>query len=172
MRGLGELNDLYEEIIIDHYRNPRNNEELENPDAEIEADNPFCGDEVKIQLKFQDGRVDEIGVTGRGCAISQSSASLLSESAEGRTQGGTFTRNRSRPAHDEGREPDRRGTRRTGGHRGPSRRTKIPGADQVRPVVVGRASRCFGVLQAADFGGRLNGGLAFRGCFANAPSRG
>ena len=87
MRGLGELNDLYEEIIIDHYRNPRNNEELENPDAEIEADNPFCGDEVKIQLKFQDGRVDEIGVTGRGCAISQSSASLLSESAEGRTQG-------------------------------------------------------------------------------------
>ena len=86
MRGLGELNDLYEEIIIDHYRNPRNNEELENPDAEIEADNPFCGDEVKIQLKFQDGRVDEIGVTGRGCAISQSSASLLSESAEGRTQ--------------------------------------------------------------------------------------
>lgn len=87
MRGLGELDELYEEIILDHYRNPRNNEELDNPDAEIEADNPFCGDEVKIQLKFQDGRVDEIGVTGRGCAISKSSASLLSELAEGRTQG-------------------------------------------------------------------------------------
>ena len=86
MRGLGELNELYEEIILDHYRNPRNNEELDNPDAEIEANNPFCGDEVKIQLNFQDGRIDEIGVTGRGCAISQSSASLLSELAEGQTR--------------------------------------------------------------------------------------
>ncbi len=86
MRGLGELNELYEEIILDHYRNPRNNEELDDPDVEIEADNPFCGDEVKIQINFQDGRVDEIGVTGRGCAISQSSASLLSELAEGQTR--------------------------------------------------------------------------------------
>ena len=66
MRVLGELDELYEEIILDHYRNPRNNEELDNPDAEIEANNPFCGDEVKIQLRFQDGRIDEIGVTGRG----------------------------------------------------------------------------------------------------------
>ena len=57
MRGLGELDELYEEIILDHYRNPRNNEELDNPDAEIEANNPFCGDEVKIQLRFQDGRI-------------------------------------------------------------------------------------------------------------------
>lgn len=86
MRGLGELNELYEEIILDHYRNPRNNEELDNPDVEIEANNPFCGDEVKIQINFQNGRVDEIGVTGRGCAISQSSASLLSELAEGQTR--------------------------------------------------------------------------------------
>ena len=87
MRALGELDELYEEIILDHYRNPRNNEELEDPDVEIEADNPFCGDEVKIQLNFQNGRVNEIGVTGRGCAISQSSASLLSELAEGQTRG-------------------------------------------------------------------------------------
>ena len=86
MRGLGELNELYEEIILDHYRNPRNNEELDNPDAEIEANNPFCGDEVKIQIIFQNGRVGEIGVTGRGCAISQSSASLMSELAEGQTR--------------------------------------------------------------------------------------
>ena len=87
MRALGELDELYEEIILDHYRNPRNNEELDNPDVEIAADNPFCGDEVKIQINFQNGRVDEIGVTGRGCAISQSSASLLSELAEGQTRG-------------------------------------------------------------------------------------
>ena len=87
MPGLGELDELYEEIILDHYRNPRNNEELDDPDAEIEANNPFCGDEVKIQLRFQDGRVNGVGVTGRGCAISKSSASLLSELAEGRTQG-------------------------------------------------------------------------------------
>ena len=87
MRALGELDELYEEIILDHYRNPRNNEELKDPDVEIEADNPFCGDEVKIQINFQNGRVGQIGVTGRGCAISQSSASLLSELAEGRTPG-------------------------------------------------------------------------------------
>ena len=87
MPGLGELDELYEEIILDHYRNPRNNEELDNPDTEIEANNPFCGDEVKIQLRFRDGRVNGVGVTGRGCAISKSSASLLSELAEGRTQG-------------------------------------------------------------------------------------
>ena len=86
MRALGELDELYEEIILDHYRNPRNNEELVNPDVEIAADNPFCGDEVKIQINFQNGRVDEIGVTGRGCAISQSSASLMSELAEGQTR--------------------------------------------------------------------------------------
>ncbi len=85
MRALGELDELYEEIILDHYRNPRNNEELDDPDAELEADNPFCGDEVKIQLKFEDDRIAGIGVTGRGCAISQSSASLLSELSEGRT---------------------------------------------------------------------------------------
>ena len=87
MRGLGELDELYEEIILDHYRNPRNNQELDNPDVEIAADNPFCGDEVKIQINFQNGRVDEIGVTGRGCAISQASASLMSELAEGQTRG-------------------------------------------------------------------------------------
>ncbi|CAI8008379.1 Iron-sulfur cluster assembly scaffold protein IscU 2 [Geodia barretti] len=104
MRGLGEL---YEEIILDHYRNPRNNEELDNPDAEIEANNPFCGDEVKIQLRFQDGRIDEIGVTGRGCAISKSSASLLSELAEGRTQDELSRTTKPRPAHDEGRESNR-----------------------------------------------------------------
>ena len=87
MRALGELDELYEEIILDHYRNPRNNQELDNPDVELAADNPFCGDEVKIQISFQNGRVDEIGVTGRGCAISQASASLLAELAEGQTQG-------------------------------------------------------------------------------------
>ena len=87
MRALGELDELYEEIILDHYRNPRNNQELDSPDVELAADNPFCGDEVKIQISFQNGRVDEIGVTGRGCAISQASASLLAELAEGQTRG-------------------------------------------------------------------------------------
>ena len=87
MRALGELDELYEEIILDHYRNPRNNQELDNPDVEIAADNPFCGDEVKVQISFQNGRVGEIGVTGRGCAISQASASLMSELAEGQTRG-------------------------------------------------------------------------------------
>ncbi len=86
MRALSELDELYEEIILDHYRNPRNNRELDAPDLEIEADNPFCGDEIKIQLKFEDDRAAGVSVAGRGCAISQSSASLLAELSQGRTR--------------------------------------------------------------------------------------
>ncbi|MEX0763371.1 MAG: SUF system NifU family Fe-S cluster assembly protein [Dehalococcoidia bacterium] len=85
MQGLGELNELYEQIILDHYRNPRNTDLLESPEADVEANNPFCGDEVRIQLLTDGGRVTSVSVSGRGCAISQSSASLLSSIMQGKT---------------------------------------------------------------------------------------
>lgn len=80
--GLGDLDELYESIILDHYRNPRHTDLLENPEVDVEADNPFCGDEVHIQLDLDGDTVSGVSISGRGCAISQSSASLLSEMLE------------------------------------------------------------------------------------------
>ena len=83
--GLGDLDDLYEAIILDHYRSPRNTAPVESPDIDLEVNNPFCGDEFHIQMKVADDAVSEIGITGRGCAISQASASLLAELVEGKS---------------------------------------------------------------------------------------
>jgi len=85
MQGLGDLDSLYREIILDHHRSPRNNEPLASPDVEVEAVNPFCGDEVKVQLKAVDSTVGDISVTGHGCSISQSSASLMGEVVKGKS---------------------------------------------------------------------------------------
>ncbi len=84
--SLGDLDELYESIILDHYRNPRNTDLLDSPDVELEANNPFCGDEVRLQLKTADSSISEISVSGRGCAISQSSGSLLAELIEGKSR--------------------------------------------------------------------------------------
>ncbi len=83
--SLGDLDELYEAIILDHYRNPRNTAPVESPDIDLEVNNPFCGDEFQIQLKMEDDTVLQVGITGRGCAISQASASLLAELVEGKT---------------------------------------------------------------------------------------
>ena len=83
--GLDELNDLYEAIILDHYRSPRNTAPVDSPDIDLEVNNPFCGDEFHIQLKVDGDTVSQVGITGRGCAISQASASLLAELVEGKT---------------------------------------------------------------------------------------
>ncbi|MCU0309343.1 MAG: SUF system NifU family Fe-S cluster assembly protein [Acidimicrobiales bacterium] len=81
------LEDLYREIILDHYRNPRNRGELEVPPAHrVEGFNPLCGDEIVIYLEVgDDGRVDDIRIAGQGCSISQSSASMMSQAVKGRT---------------------------------------------------------------------------------------
>lgn len=79
MSGLDQLDELYESIILDHYRNPRHTDLLESPDVDVEANNPFCGDEIHIQLKLDGDEVKDVSVSGQGCAISQSSASLLAE---------------------------------------------------------------------------------------------
>lgn len=85
MQGLGDLDSLYREIILDHHRSPRNAEPLPVPDVEEEAVNPFCGDEVKVQLKASDSTLEGISVVGHGCSISQSSASLMGEVVKGKS---------------------------------------------------------------------------------------
>jgi nitrogen fixation NifU-like protein len=80
------LEDLYREIILDHYRNPRNRGELPTPPAHMsEGFNPLCGDEIKVYLVVDDGVVSDIRIAGQGCSISQSSASMMSSAVKGKT---------------------------------------------------------------------------------------
>lgn len=80
-----ELGDsLYREFIIDHYQNPRNFGELKDADSSSYDYNPTCGDELKIQLKTEKGKIKEIKFSGRGCAISIAAASMLTEEMKGR----------------------------------------------------------------------------------------
>jgi nitrogen fixation protein NifU and related proteins len=80
------LEDLYREIILDHYRNPRNRGELESPPAvRAEGFNPLCGDEVVVYLSLDGGVVSDLKVSGQGCSISQSSASMMSAAVKGKT---------------------------------------------------------------------------------------
>jgi nitrogen fixation NifU-like protein len=77
---------LYREVILDHYKNPRGHGALEPADAYAEGQNPLCGDEVSIFVRFGDDgdTIDEIGFEGRGCAISQAATSMLTEMVKGR----------------------------------------------------------------------------------------
>jgi nitrogen fixation protein NifU and related proteins len=74
---------FYREYILDHYKNPRNYGRLENADISHEEDNPLCGDVVGMDFRIKDGTIDDIKFHGRGCAISQASASLLTERIKG-----------------------------------------------------------------------------------------
>lgn len=77
--------DIYKELILDYYRNPRNFGKLEKFDINAHDTNPLCGDEVDIQIKVGDGgRIEQIKFSGKGCAISQASASMLTELAKGK----------------------------------------------------------------------------------------
>jgi nitrogen fixation NifU-like protein len=80
------LEDLYREIILDHYRNPRNRGELPVPPAHrVEGFNPLCGDEIVVYLTVDDGVVTDLKIGGQGCSISQSSASMMSAAVKGKT---------------------------------------------------------------------------------------
>ena len=83
---MSEFDQLYREVILDHYKNPRGHGILEGADAQAEGENPLCGDEVTISVRFgADGEtIDEIGFEGRGCAISQAATSMLTEMVKGR----------------------------------------------------------------------------------------
>jgi nitrogen fixation NifU-like protein len=78
------MDALYREAILDHYKHPHNFGELDDADLEFEDTNPLCGDELKVQLKLDDdGRVDTVRFSGQGCAISQASASMISDEIKG-----------------------------------------------------------------------------------------
>jgi nitrogen fixation protein NifU and related proteins len=80
------LEDLYREIILDHYRNPRNRGELDVPPAQrLEGFNPLCGDEIVLYLDVRDDKVADLAISGQGCSISQSSASMMSAAVKGRS---------------------------------------------------------------------------------------
>jgi len=82
------LEDLYREIILDHYRNPRNRGELSSPPAtRVEGFNPLCGDEIVLYLDIDADVVRDIRIGGQGCSISQSSASMMSSAVKGKTLG-------------------------------------------------------------------------------------
>jgi nitrogen fixation NifU-like protein len=80
------VDDMYREVILDHYKNPRGHGVIEDADAHAEGLNPLCGDEVTIYVQFdEDGEtIDEVKFSGRGCAISQASTSMLMEMVQGR----------------------------------------------------------------------------------------
>jgi len=80
-----ELDELYRELILDHYRNPRNREPLESPTVVAEGYNPLCGDEVELRLNVEGDVVSDVSFTGRGCSISQASGSMLTEAIKGKT---------------------------------------------------------------------------------------
>ena len=78
------LEDLYREIILDHYKNPRNRGVLAPPAVRSEGHNPLCGDEIEVYLDVQDGVIADVKISGQGCSISQSSASMMSAAVKGK----------------------------------------------------------------------------------------
>jgi nitrogen fixation NifU-like protein len=84
---VSEFDQLYREVILDHYKNPRGHGTLEDPDVSAEGQNPLCGDEVSIYVSFEPGSdiIEEVKFSGRGCAISQAATSMLMEMAQGRS---------------------------------------------------------------------------------------
>lgn len=83
---MGGLDDLYQELILDHYRRPRNKGRVEAPDAEVTIGSPICMDELALTLARDGDRVRDVRFTGRGCSISQAAASMLTELVKGKTR--------------------------------------------------------------------------------------
>ncbi len=80
-----DMRDLYQEMLLDHYRHPRNHGALPAANGEAEGDNPLCGDRVQVSVNIEDGRIRDIAFAGTGCAISTASASLMTEAVKGKT---------------------------------------------------------------------------------------
>lgn len=83
---MSELSDLYQEVILDHNKNPRNYREIENADRAADGHNPLCGDELTVFLDLEDGRVKDVSFIGSGCAISKASASMMTQTVKGKTR--------------------------------------------------------------------------------------
>jgi nitrogen fixation protein NifU and related proteins len=80
------LRDFYKEIVLDHFQRPRNRGEIEDADVEEHLNNPLCGDEVTVYANLRNGSLAEVTFTGRGCSISQASASMLTERLQGKSR--------------------------------------------------------------------------------------
>src|SRR5436190_12012178 len=81
------LDDLYKEVILDHYKSPRNKRELPEAELSCSRNNPLCGDEITVYSRVDGGRVADVSFEGQGCSISQSSASMLTEAVKGKAVG-------------------------------------------------------------------------------------
>jgi nitrogen fixation protein NifU and related proteins len=79
------LQSLYQQVILEHYRKPRNRGELEDADAEVHMNNPTCGDEIVLQVRVREGRIDDVRFRGQGCSISQASASMMTQQLKGKS---------------------------------------------------------------------------------------
>lgn len=84
---MSDLEDLYKEVILDHYRSPRNRTKIENADVHLHRDNPLCGDEIDLYVDIDAGKVTAVGFEGRGCSISQASVSMMTEKLKGLSLG-------------------------------------------------------------------------------------
>ncbi len=82
-----QISALYQEMILDHYRKPRNKGELADPDASVLMKNPLCGDEITLHVRFGERAIEELSFSGRGCSISQASASMMTQLIKGRELG-------------------------------------------------------------------------------------
>ena len=82
---MSDLRELYQEVILDHYKKPRNFRALPDANRKLEGYNPLCGDRITVYLKVEDGVVKDIGFQGSGCAISTASASMMTDSLKGKT---------------------------------------------------------------------------------------
>jgi nitrogen fixation NifU-like protein len=83
---MADLRDLYQEVILDHHKKPRNFHKLQNANRQADGYNPLCGDKLSVYMRVEEGIVKEIGFIGTGCAISTASASMMTESLKGKTE--------------------------------------------------------------------------------------
>ncbi len=83
---MSELSDLYQEVILDHNKNPRNYREIENADRAADGHNPLCGDQLTVFIDMEDDRVKDVSFVGSGCAISKASASMMTQTVKGKTR--------------------------------------------------------------------------------------
>lgn len=83
---MSELSDLYQEVILDHNKNPRNFREIENADKRADGHNPLCGDRLQVYLSMEDDKVKDVAFKGSGCAISKASASMMTQAVKGKTK--------------------------------------------------------------------------------------
>lgn len=93
-RSTPPLAALYQQVIIDHYRNPRNEGELDDATVSIHMRNPTCGDDIRLQLRIEDDRIEEVKFTGEGCSISQASVSIMSGLMKGKSLDEAYTATR------------------------------------------------------------------------------